>query len=519
MRKLIYLFSIVSIAAFFTSCSDKLDTEPTSQVSGTIIFNDAQSAQTAINGIYRMMFGSTFVSRNYDQAYGQSGAIITQDVMGEDMVLNTANWFTFDYQLIYSKMYNNRSSRPYFYWNYFYTLISNVNYITAEDGKIQGDQELAKEVVAQAYAMRAWCYFNLIQLFQQTYIGNEQNKGVPLYTEPTVAASEGKGRGTVEKTYIQINEDLKRAIDLFTEIGKPVQRHCSHIDYYVANAIKARVALVQNQWKEAYDAAAEALKRPGMDIMSADEITKGMNDKALSSWLWALEIISDQSPRVGFGSFFCHMDKDAAYGSNPRKSISNWLYDQLPNTDVRKQYWWHGKTGGDVAYGQEKFLAKDLASRSGDLVLARGEEMLLIQAEAKCHLNDFIGAADLLKDLAAERQTSSDAMAVYSSKLNSLIKSADLTPNTTTAPVTLLDEVIFQRRVELWGEGFRIFDLLRLKQGYNRKWQGTNHTVLLPNSNIKTDVYPCTDFIMLIPQTEFNGNNALNPSLDQNPTE
>ena len=113
------------------------NTEPTSQVSGTIIFNDAQSAQTAINGIYRMMFGSTFVSGNYDQAYGQSGAIITQDVMGEDMVLNTANWFTFDYQLIYSKMYNNRSSRPYFYWNYFYTLISNVNYITAEDGKIR----------------------------------------------------------------------------------------------------------------------------------------------------------------------------------------------------------------------------------------------------------------------------------------------------------------------------------------------------------------------------------------------
>ena len=87
MRKLIYLFSIVSIAAFFTSCSDKLDTEPTSQVSGTIIFNDAQSAQTAINGIYRMMFGSTFVSGNYDQAYGQSGAIITQDVMGEGLCL------------------------------------------------------------------------------------------------------------------------------------------------------------------------------------------------------------------------------------------------------------------------------------------------------------------------------------------------------------------------------------------------------------------------------------------------
>lgn len=50
-----------------------------------------------------------------------------------------------------------------------------------------GTPEAIKNVVGQAYAIRAFSYYYLAQLFQQTYVGHEQKPGIPLYNEPTVA--------------------------------------------------------------------------------------------------------------------------------------------------------------------------------------------------------------------------------------------------------------------------------------------------------------------------------------------
>ena len=93
-----------------------------------------------------------------------------------------------------------------------------MNYILAEEEnlKLKGDPAVVDNIMAQAYTMRAYTYFILIQTFQQTYIGHEQSPGVPLYTEPTVSTTKGKGRGTVEEVYTQINSDLDKAISLFS---------------------------------------------------------------------------------------------------------------------------------------------------------------------------------------------------------------------------------------------------------------------------------------------------------------
>lgn len=44
-----------------------------------------------------------------------------------------------------------------------------------------------------------------------------------------------------------------------------------------------------------------------------------------------------------------------------------------------------------------------------------------------------------------------------------------------------MDEILFQRRIELWGESGRIFDLQRLGLGYNRTYAGSNHTQKVGN--------------------------------------
>lgn len=42
-------------------------------------------------------------------------------------------------------------------------------------------------------------------------------------------------------------------------------------------------------------------------------------------------------------------------------------------------------------------------------------------------------------------------------------------------PSVSAEDVVLQRRIELWGEGFAYFDLKRLNKGINRKYDGNNH--------------------------------------------
>src|SRR5690606_8693057 len=92
-------------------------------------------------------------------------------------------------------------------------------------------------IKGQALAIRANSYYYLVNFFQQTYKGNENKPGVPLYTEPT---SEGKGRGTVQEVYNQIIADLTEAETLLE--GAP-RLHKSHINQKTVQGIRARVAL------------------------------------------------------------------------------------------------------------------------------------------------------------------------------------------------------------------------------------------------------------------------------------
>ena len=85
----------------------------------------------------------------------------------------------------------------------------------------------------------------------------------------------------------------------------------------------------------------------------------------------------------------------------------------------------------------------------------------------------------------------------------------------TTGPIaTLMDEIFFQRRVELWSEYPRLFDLQRRGLTYNRAWSGTNHTRTCTDYTTKPG---SANFILWIPQSEFDGNENMSVEADQNP--
>ncbi|QBR13385.1 RagB/SusD family nutrient uptake outer membrane protein [Sphingobacterium sp. CZ-2] len=512
MKKLIYA-SIISLALGMTSCKkDFLETSPTDRIDAPTMLENADGAQVAMNGIYRMLYLSGWSTGNTDQNFGIMSTKLYTSLMGEDMVQDAQGngWFYFDYKFDVRSRYTATTWRSYATWNFYYTLISNANYILAAETTVTGDADKIENVMAQARAIRAYAYFQLIQAFQQTYKGHESAPGVPLYTEPTTSSSQGAGRGTVEEVYTQINKDLDDAITAFAK-NKGLQLQKTNIDYYLANAIKANVSLVQNKWDDAAKYATEALTKPGLAMISGDDLLSGFNNTGLKNVLWGAEIIADQA--TVYASFFSHMDASAdRYAASSRKCIYNWLYDQIPASDIRKQ-WWNNQTDGGEAetkpYNQVKFRYADKASDLGDYIFMRAEEMQLVKAEALANAGRLAEAKTALEDLLKLRNPSG-----YQAMLANVTMSKDLTMGSIGAPRTLMDHIILQRRIELWGEAERAFDILRLKTGFDRKAGNTNHSFFV---NWNTLEPANKEMILTIPQKEFDGNKSLDATKDQNP--
>lgn len=526
MKNIFKSFVIAGALLSISSCSDYLDTMPTTMAPDQKLFESAENAMVAMNGIYRSTYVSGWSKGNEHQNFGIQSSTMLSELMGDDFVQAEQGngWFYFDYIYNSRTRWTSAAWRSYAQWNFYYTLIANCNYIIANDGKIPGeDQTLARSVAAQAYSMRAYCYFQLVQQFAQTLVGHEDWKGVPLMTEPTSTATQGKPRAKVSEVYALINSDIEKALSLF-EANKdaqsqkvPAQDHVSHIDWYVTNAFKAQVALVENDWNKAFDAINKALQRTGKKVLSKDEIMNGFNDVGLADVMWGANIVADQS--TVYASFFSHMDsfdKDK-YAAKSRKCVSSWLYNQIPSVDARKG-WWKGKlaedapSGPNMSYNQLKFKFKNMKTNEGDYIYLRWEELLLIKAEAACKKGDYENAIKSVLDIVKNRRTD---IADYTTYINGLVKSGDLTFATTGTVSTLMDEIAIQRRIELWGEGRRLYDILRWKTGFNRNFPETNHSNVL--SNINTMKPDAPQFIMTIPQAEFDGNTALNVATDQNP--
>lgn len=539
MKKLCIFFSAALM--MLSSCAKMMETSPSIEVDKDLILKDAESMEVAMNGVYATMYNRLdFVTANAHQCFGNMAVTMAAELMGEDMVQTAqgAGWFWRDYNYEVRQRYTQKIQRCYFTWKYFYEIICNVNYIIAAGNTAGGDKNLLNSVLAQAYAARAYSYFMLIQSYQQTYKGHEKLPGVPLYTEPTDNSSKGKGRGSVENVYSQINSDLEKALELFGNCGI-ARKHISNLDQYSTSLLQARVALVQNNWSKAKEAAENAMKAPGCSLLTREQATviKGTFDDKSSAWttgktpfnsiscpsiLWGAEVLTDQS--TVFASFFSQMDActDVYYAAEAPKCISNWLYAQIPESDIRKG-WWNGNIGIDrnkwsyganINYNQHKFQWAEQKSYKGDYIFMRLEEAYLILAEAECRLGNNDAAKKALGELLQRRDTN------YESVLKPLEGSEQTFASTGTVR-TLMDEILLQRRIELWGEAGRIYDILRLAKGWTRYWEvgneKTNHTNYLSKYseylNFPADFLEC---IYMIPQAEIDNNPNINAE-DQNP--
>lgn len=504
-----YMFVGLLSCGMLASCTeDSLDTAPTDSMSGTGLLANATSALVPLNGVYRSMFTAGWTtSDNTHQCFGISAYNLMADVMGEDLIMadQGSGWFWFDCLYNVKPRYASKAWRSYDLWNAYYTWISNANYIINAEETMAGAQADVNYVIGQSYAIRAYSYFMLAQTFARTYKGHESDPCCPVYTEPTVAGTEGQARASVEAVYTQITSDINKAVEL---LEGTKQKHISHISYAVALGLKARIALVMEDWTAAKTAAHAAITASGCEVLPVASFA-GLNNASAKNVMWGAEVIADQSGM--YASLFSHMDADAGkYGASALKQINKELYAKMNATDARTAWWdpayKDNKKGG---YQQEKFKFSDIQTWMGDYIWMRVEEMYLTAAEAECRL----GAAE-------EANAIEDLMAVMSQRdpnYKCTKTGTELGRLTSDVTGSLLEEIITQRRIELWGEFGRIYDIRRLKQGFRRTTaMGWTEDALLGNR--PTDDPECYMWVLTIPQSEFDGNVNMNSTTDQNPT-
>ncbi len=485
MKKILYS-SLVASMLLFTACEkDYLEVQPTDAVSSEAIFTTTANAWGAINGMHRSMY---FQYSNQDQA-GQGSVMINSDALGEDVVMTAQGngWFNATYQWTMHRNVNAGSLS--FIYRYYYKLIANANMIIENIDKAEGPDADKKIIKGQALAYRAWAHHQLVQFFAKRYdAANLQSPGVVLMTKST---TEGQPRATVQEVYTQINKDIDEAIVLLNGYNRGDALKKSHINLNVAKGFKARVALTMQDWATAAKYAAEA--REGLSLMTNAQYKEGFNSVTNPEWMWGSYQLDDQ--QTYFYSFFAYMSANfnsTNIRTNP-KAINSKLYDMIPVTDVRKQMW--DPTGATVPvppngakkpYANKKFLSKSSSLSVGDVPYMRVAEMYLIEAEAKARLGQA-DAADVLYTLVKNR----DAAAIKSL-------------NTGQA---LVDEILIQRRIELWGEGFRFLDLKRTNSALDRT--GANHSQDLTTAAAMTKPADSKEWEFLIPQAEINANKAI----------
>lgn len=516
-----------------TSCSD-LDTNPSGSTMSDgqlneVLAQDPSKLKSEVSGMYANMIEHGAITqwygtgqpRHYD--FGYASTMMMMDASGQDEPSQVSgfNWYKKPLRFV-DRTANSETT--YFIWNQCYKNIKVANDVL-KSVDLENLSDVAKSYVGQAYAMRAFEYFTLIQIYQFSYKGHEDAAGVPIVTEKTAEAEANNNpRAAVKDVYKQIMDDLNTAIDYLTDSRSAK----SEINRQVAYGLRARVNLVMQNWS---DAAADAKKAAeGYTPLSKDAAAApGFNDVSASNWIWG-NIVDEsndivQSGILNFPSMMCSFTGNGYSPTYACRMINSKLWKEIPSTDVRKGWWIdenlnspiinpkyvvhqedededgnvvkylavYNQTGDEVAditepYTNVKFGA--YKNQYGnelnacDIPLMRVEEMILIQAEATAMGGNVEEGKRILENFVRTYRDPS------------------YTCNATTAE-GVQDAVWFQRRVELWGEGFSFTDLLRLKKPLDRT--GANYEVsvrfkLPAESPI---------FLYLIPEDEENHNEAL----------
>lgn len=325
----------------------------------------------------------------------------------------------------------------YFSWRTYFHSIYIANYIIEHQDEItEATTSEVNQLVGEAYMLRAYCHFLLVNLYAEpyTHCAPATTRGVPMQLKADVNAVPGSS--SVEAVYQQVLSDLAEAekylnVDVWEE-GKNY-RFCGAS----VALLRARTYLYMGRWADAFDAAQTVITSHGEleDMNSSDVLPNSY--KSVEN-LVALE----------------------------RFSSNLYTVINMPSPDFIKLY-----RSGDQR--RTKYF-KRVTSSSYSLLKGgndefsssfRTAEAYLTAAEALARQGEAEQAMEYLKPLMQKRLSSS----AYQTTLDLI---ADMTEE------ELVQEIMDERAREFAFEGHRWYDLRRTTQpALVRNYDGQTYTL------------------------------------------
>lgn len=489
MKKIYRLLTLLMLLPI-VSCDNFLDINPDAEVVNDDMFKDRQGCEDAIMGIY----GKLKMDALYGEFYNWGVFdLLSQDLSCSYQVQPNYNFVIYDY--------NAGKNMIQEMWQYPYEVIGYINNaITNLESKAENAFPLINTYKGELYALRAMLHFDVVKAFAKHVerAGNEQ--GIPYVTTYSFKHTPFS---TVSEVYEKIVADLKKAqtllVDDVENMNYPrlddeiklnfLKYRQTHMNYYAATAVLARVLRMQGKYDDAKAEALKVIDSKKFPLASKDEIVDlvagVLSPKETIFGVYSTSYIKTTQNRLYYQQSW------SAYSLYQTISGGQFLFNyetvygrdlgENAGQDARLQWIRSLKEGGtsvnllknvDVTLIEQSSNTPSSRKLIDGISLIRIPEMYYIVAEALIRNEQMDEAADYLNPVLLSRGLT---------KLED--RNPALKPN--------LELLYNERYKELYGEGQRWFDMKKLH--------------LDIDSNEEMKVIPASDdiYVFPIPQEEF----------------
>ena len=462
MKLIKNIFTITLFTLALTGCEDFL--EPNSK--SEFIPQDANSLNELLLGeAYQRndMSGFNIFLNLLDDDIEAAPYQVPNDGFNEDKYLGSFTW----QPNMFEKMEMASSGHINMYEKY-YELILGTNAVLDYLPGVTDTEDMINSVKAQAYALRGFYYFNLVNIFGQPYNSNPTALGVPLKLNSGIEESdEYLKRKTVAEIYNQILSDLLAADSIYNTLPKELQLKKKYrTSLPMVQLLLSRTYLYMENWKKAAKYAEMVIDNefgialkdlndvPAKSGSTRNYINYPIADNPESIWLYGS--LEDMFGWTYYGA-------NASNPNNNNKKMhayfqaSQDLIDSYDDFDLRKTQYiieapldsinstdFMSMAFGKINVGTEYYLPKNATGMFGRCL--RLSEAYLNYAEAQTNIGGegIAKAVTTLNTLREKRFDPEDFEAISIANKDELIKF-----------------IKAERRRELCFEGHRWFDLRR----------------------------------------------------------
>jgi hypothetical protein len=421
MKKLIY---VITVTLILSGC-DALDQNPSTSVTVDTAITSVEDLSNAVNGAYYVATYGTMLTVASEMS-------IYADLIGPDSYQPASSGQNASriaqYALTPADTYNA--------YYYLYAAIASINN-ALDKASLLEDQEAAAPYVAELYAMRGLFHFHLAVYFAPIPTsGSANTNGIVLSDKVFDIDYIGK-RASLDDTYEFIVSDFTKAI----ESGLNKERNTGHLNYWAALALRARANLYRGEYAAALADAQEVMSDSPYKLSTIENYTSMWSREGADEVLFEyLQTDVYNAQRYSPGYYTSPLGY-SEYGVS--EAFYNWL--MLNPLDVRSKMVANCMQAPEsepdyhVGYYPLKYpgnAGASVAVYTSNIRVVRLSEMYLIAAEAALKEGeDAAGYMNVLRENRIE--------------------------NYVNVPTVTLDDILDERRKELFAEGQIAFDFWR----------------------------------------------------------